>query len=301
MNPHLKKTNFDNYYERKLHEERQGQQDLSQKFLMSNMAMKMHDGMHHKADPNAQTMTPGQPMNNSLMGGIQGHMSSTMKPASGPIPPMKPHNQQLMDAHADFNKRPTEFTFHSHFDEEGAVFFLGSFGKKRLWQNPHILGQVQAFSSSIGSGKPEDVVGRQVVNCRTGNEPFSYFGVDLGEGRQLLPTCYSIRNRNITTHVLLNWHFEGSNDRVNWTVLDRRLYLTGNPSEDVNFEDEKKLLCQKGATSTWGVDTDIYREIGFDGFRYFRIIQVGKNSSGSDNLALSGLELYGRVIAGRWP
>lgn len=81
------------------------------------------------------------------------------------------------------------------------------------------------------------------MNCRTGNEPFSYFGLDLGEGRQLLPTCYSIRNRNITTHVMLNWHFEGSNDKVNWTVLDRRLYLTGNPSEDVNFEDEKKLLC----------------------------------------------------------
>ena len=160
---------------------------------------------------------------------------------------------------------------------------------------------MQAFCSSVGSGRAEDCVGRSVVNCRTGNEPFSYFGVDLGEGRQLLPTCYSIRNRDYTTHVLLNWHFEGSNDRVNWTVLDRRLYMTGNPAEDVNFDEEKKMLCQKGATSTWGVDTDIYREIGFDGFRYFRIIQVGKNSSGSDNLALSGLELYGRVISGRWP
>ena len=87
------------------------------------------------------------------------------------------------------------------------------------------------------------MVGRQVLNVRTGNEPFSYFGFDLGEGRQLLPTCYSIRNRNITTHVMLNWHFEGSNDKVNWTVLDRRLYLTGNPAEDQAFEEEKKLLC----------------------------------------------------------
>ena len=125
-------------------------------------------------------------------------MSSSMKPSTGPIPPMKPHNQQMMDAHSDLHKRPTEFSFQSHFDEEGALYFLGSFGKRRLWQNPHILGQVQAFSSSIGSGKPEDMVGRTIVNCRTGNEPFSYFGVDLGESRQLLPTCYSIRNRNIT-------------------------------------------------------------------------------------------------------
>ena len=58
-----------------------------------------------------------------------------------------------------------------------------------------------------------------------------------------MPTCYSIRNRNITTHVLLNWHFEGSNDRFNWTVLDRRLYSTGNPAEDEGYEEEKKMLC----------------------------------------------------------
>ena len=161
---------------------------------------------------------------------------------------------------------------------------------------------MQAFASSIGAGLAEDIVGRTITNCRTGNEPFSYFGVDLGEQRQLLPTCYSIRNRNNTqTHTMLNWHFEGSNDKVNWTTLDRRLYLTGDPVTDQACEQERKMLCLKGAATTWGIDTDIYREIGFDGFRYFRVIQVGTNSSGSNNLALSGLELYGRVIAGRWP
>jgi hypothetical protein len=49
--------------------------------------------------------------------------------------------------------------------------------------------------------------------------------VDLGQGRSLLPTCYTIRNRNSTTHVLMNWHLEGSNDKVNWEILDRRIYL----------------------------------------------------------------------------
>ena len=62
-----------------------------------------------------------------------------------------------------------------------------------------------------------------------------------------------------------------------------------------------KKLRQKGAASSWAIDTDIYRDIGFDGFRYFRIMQTAKNSSGSDNLALSGFELYGTVTRGRWP
>lgn len=140
-----------------------------------------------------------------------------------------------------------------------------------------------------------------MTNCRSSNEPFSYFGVHLGKDRQLLPTCYVIRNRNSTTHVLMSWHFEGSNDKMNWTLLDRRIYSTGSTEYDLQFEDTQAHLCQKGATSAWGIDTDIYREIGFEGFRYFRIIQVGKNSSASDNLALSGLEIYGRVTGGRWP
>ena len=102
-----------------------------------------------------------------------------MKPAQGPIAPQGVIAEPVSTvAHA-----PSEFIFRAHFDEEGALYYLGSFGKKRLYQNPHTVGQVQAFSSSIGVGRPEDVVGRTVVNCRTGNEPFSYFGVDLGEGR----------------------------------------------------------------------------------------------------------------------
>ena len=96
----------------------------------------------------------------------------------------------------------------------------------------------------------------------------------------------------------MNWHLEGSNDKVNWIILDRRIYLSDGHGEE---EEEQKHLRQKGAASTWGIDTDIYREVGFEGYRYFRVIQVGKNSSGSDNLALSGFELYGKLAHGRWP
>jgi hypothetical protein len=69
----------------------------------------------------------------------------------------------------------------------------------------------------------------------------------------------------------MNWHLEGSNDKVNWTILDRRIYLGLNDG-DSSVEEEQKHLKQKGAASTWGIDTDIYREIGFEGFRFFRII-----------------------------
>jgi len=75
---------------------------------------------------------------------------------------------------------PSEFVYELDFDENGVLFFLGSHGKQKLWQNPHHLGQVVAFASSIGAGSVEDFVGRSTVNCRTSNEPFSHYGVDLG-------------------------------------------------------------------------------------------------------------------------
>ncbi len=197
-----------------------------------------------------------------------------------------------------------EFVYDHDFDENGALYYLGTYGRKRPWQNPHALGLVQCFTSSIGNGKVEDIVGRYTVNCRTLNEAYSFFGVDLGQGRFLAPSCYSVKNRNSETHVLMNWHLEASNDRINWVLLDRRIYLSDNPEFNQAVQTEQKLLCQKGATSTWGVDPNIYMPpqslddepnpyVG--GFRYFRIVQVGKNSSGSDNLTLSGLEIYGRV------
>jgi hypothetical protein len=67
-------------------------------------------------------------------------MGMGMKPSFGPIPPMKPHSQQLVDAQNELTAQPYEFVFQQHFDEEGALFFLGSFGKKRLYQNPHTIG-----------------------------------------------------------------------------------------------------------------------------------------------------------------
>ena len=128
---------------------------------------------------------------------------------------------------------PTEFRYEYDFDENGALFFLGSSGRRKIWQNPHSTAQVQAFASSVGAGKIEDFVGRTVSNCRTHNEPYSFYGVDLGKDRTLCPTIYTLRNRNSTTHVLMNWTFEASNDKVNWFELDRRTHMTGRQEEDL--------------------------------------------------------------------
>ena len=120
---------------------------------------------------------------------------------------------------------PTEFVFDHNFDEKGALYYLGSLGKRRLWQNPHSLGVVQAFASSMAQGSlVEAFVGRSAQNCRTEDQPFSFMGVDIGQERRICPTFYTLRNRDQVTHILRNWKFEGSADGLKWDVLDVRIY-----------------------------------------------------------------------------
>lgn len=90
-------------------------------------------------------------------------------------------------------------------EEKGAIFYLGNICEGKGWQNPHLIGNVKVFASSVRIGSMETLVGREVVNFSTLNEPFSYIGVDLGEERYLFPTAYTIRNRNSSTYVMLNW------------------------------------------------------------------------------------------------
>jgi len=46
--------------------------------------------------------------------------------------------------------------------------------------------------------------------------------------------------------------------------------------------------------STWGIDAGrLSEEEQLQGFKYFRIVQIGTNYEGGYNLGLSGLEIYG--------
>lgn len=84
----------------------------------------------------------------------------------------------------------------------------------------------------------------------------------------------------------MSWRFEGSNDMVNWTLLDTRYHKLHN---DVAIG----ALSQPGGASTWGIDDKLFGRYGTEGFSCFRVVQIDANSSGDHKLSLSGVELYG--------
>lgn len=171
----------------------------------------------------------------------------------------------------------------SDFDEGGALYWLGTNGRTHTWRNPVGLGHVVPISSGVGCGKLEDIVWRVAVNLRSCNSPGSYFGVDLKLDRLLVLQGYCLRNRNMTSHVLMSWICQGSLDGENWETLDSR--------------NSESSLRKAGATAYFQVQHEDEQR----GFRFFRVLQEGVNSSGSHNLVLSGIELYGYAVGGTWP
>ena len=90
--------------------------------------------------------------------------------------------------------------------------------------------------------------------------------------RRLLPTCYTLRNRNSNSHVLRNWYFEGSHTGANWVILDARIYASDEHDNNAALEAEFLDFQKAGGAMTFTIDTEIYRKLGTDGYRFFRIV-----------------------------
>ena len=107
-----------------------------------------------------------------------------------------------------------KFKYKNDFDKNGALYYIGTLGLSKKYNNPHKLKLIKAFGSPLLNGNYCDFVGRENVNLITENEENSFFGVDLGLDRNLIPTLYSIKNRDSSSNVLLSWNLQGSNDKI---------------------------------------------------------------------------------------
>lgn len=188
-------------------------------------------------------------------------------------------------------------TYESENDLKGVFFFIGTKGYTCTYITPSLINEVSVYASSIGNGNACDLVGRGVINLRTKNEPNSFFIIDLGKDRYLCPSSYSIRNRNSSSHTMVNWVLEGSNDMNNFEIIDKRNF--GEGANKYNVEKIREKLSLPGNISNWKIDQNIRDKYSF-GFQYFRIKQTGKNLSGNNILSLSGLELYGDCYGEGW-
>ena len=159
------------------------------------------------------------------------------------------------------------------------------------WRNPHYTKRICVSASSIEKGDYRELAGLAPTELWTKDVPASWFMIDLGPGRSVIPTFYTLRHGgNYRADSLRNWDFQGfffcfvlrfsilkigyHDETQSWDVLRRH-------TDDAS-------LNGPYAMRTWPVESS-------KAYRAFRVLQTGHNSSNHNYLVLSGIEFYGEL------
>jgi len=165
---------------------------------------------------------------------------------------------------------------HKEEQYEGIVHWIATNCGRETRQDPATRGVI-VKASSVDKGEPADLIRKNDngVEMWTKDIPSSYFTIDFGPGRQIIPTCYTLVHCNYNNDILRTWQFQGSNEEDNWTTILKH-----------NNDDS---LSGKFVPHSWPI-------LGASkAYRYFRILQTGHNSSNRNFLVLSSLEIYGEL------
>jgi hypothetical protein len=103
------------------------------------------------------------------------------------------------------------------------------------------------------------------------------------KNRKISLTDYSIKSGGQTSHLLVNWSIDGSNDDETWMTLDRR------NTQDLNERYAvKSYRCESSPSSG-------------SFFRFIRLTQVGPNSSNQHYLLIANVEFFGDLVDAGYP
>lgn len=168
------------------------------------------------------------------------------------------------------------FDYAYDYDQKGIIFWIATNRGREPWTNPHSAGRLRVTASSIEKGDPVKLVSKKPSELWSGDVPASWFAIDLGPSRTLVPNYYTLRHGgNYKADSLRTWDLQGSSDGKTWIVLKRHTNDTS--------------LSGPFATHSWPIPSVT------EAYRHFRILQTGHNSSNHNFLVLSGVEFYGEL------
>ena len=160
----------------------------------------------------------------------------------------------------------------------GLMDWLGRDKGTTTWAHPETTrGYLTSTESSVNASLNAHNLFDQSASTSGGrfhslDDEGEYWMMDLGTGCGIDITHYALQGQGHSSNHPRNWVFLGSADGVDWVLLDSQASTTlpGNAS--------------------W-----FDQSLSTDGtyFRYFKMIQIGNNSSGSDFFVLGEVELYG--------
>ena len=192
-----------------------------------------------------------------------------------------------------------DFKDESPFD--GILQWIGSNQGRSRYSNPAKSGKVKVQTSNLSPDLEAENLCRWISDdrskmyCYTTDEENSWFSLDLGEDLRASPSHYTLRHgQGWKRNALRNWVLQGSNNEKTWTNLsihqnDRTIgssFATGFWEVSERKKDEEK-----------GDDGGGNGGEGVGSFRYFRVLQTGRNSSDNHTLCVTGFEMFGSLFS----
>ena len=182
----------------------------------------------------------------------------------------------------------TEFVYHESRKLDGIIEHL----TRECGGNVHDKGIVTVTASSLfeqlqihlapyltvdnGYRNVVDLVADSCYYSK--QEPNSWICYDFKE-RRVVPTSYSVRTYGWGPghEHLKSWVIDVSNDGIKWTEIDRK---------EVN----------NALNREWAIANFNISRVPSEGFRFFRLKQIGPNHKNTDFLAVGALEIFGTLL-----
>eukprot|EP00300_Choanocystis_sp_HF-7_P014117 c18571_g1_i4.p1 GENE.c18571_g1_i4~~c18571_g1_i4.p1 ORF type:complete len:241 (+),score=43.48 c18571_g1_i4:362-1084(+) len=183
---------------------------------------------------------------------------------------------------------PIELRYKSDLDKNGVFYYLGTNGTAEEFESPISRGLVYVASSKwhVNSENyvPMSCWQANVGWLVTDNNFGSFICFSLIDDFQFIPRHYRLQNGSQAKtatetklrHVLRNWRFEGSQDKVNWDILS-------------HHHDDMSLLEQVHASASWPLQATTP-------YRHFRVITSGRNSSMHFYTHFGSIEMWGTLL-----
>ena len=164
-----------------------------------------------------------------------------------------------------------------NFEKNQPLNGIFNYLTKKYGDNPHLENIIEVTASSSEYNSPYEILNYNWEDYwYSKNISNSYILFDF-QKLKIRPCNYTLKTHNSGSGYshIKNWILEGSNDLINWNILDQKLN---------NFD-----LNKKNSIFTFECKSLEY-------YKYIKLKQVGKNHHGGDYLCLSGIEFFGGII-----
>ena len=176
------------------------------------------------------------------------------------------------------------FEFNETYDTNGIMYWLGTdYGKEGKWTSPVTRGLVELTCSTGTANIHElsEAIDRRRETRKDGPAFIgqnAWFAADFGDVIRVKPTHYTLEHGTVNNWfgIIRGWCFEGSNDGVNWELLDEQRH-----NDSIKYDHREHTFVVEDCSSY---------------HRLFRVRLTGRQHHGHWELTASLVDIYGHMI-----